>query len=235
MNNLDMIVRETGSMFTVDARGLHEWLEVRRDFSNWFKDQVKRAKMVEGVHYEVVFAIKGENSGGRPAREYMVTLSAAKHIGMMSNTARGEQVRRYFEACEDKLKEVSKPKEIQQAMSPIEMMRAQYEMLGLMLQNQVELANQVQRNTEQNAIADSRISALEARSDINDNYVTISGFLSLKKIRGKTREEIKILGMQVAKYCKENGIKIAKVSNPQYGQINAYPKEVLEMLIGDAA
>lgn len=235
MNNLAMTVKETGSIFTVDARALHEWLGVRKDFSDWFKSQVERVDMVERIHYEVVFPLKGENSRGRPAKDFMITISAAKHIGMMSNTARGKEVRRYFEACEEKLKEVSKPKEIQQPKSSLDILMAQYEMFGLMLQNQIDLRNQVQRNTEQNAIADSRISALEARADTDDNYVTIAGYLSLKKIKGKTGEEIRVLGMHVAKYCKENGIKIAKVSSAKHGEVNAYPKEVLEMLIGDAA
>jgi len=235
MNSLDMTMKDTGSEFQVSARALHEWLGVKKRFSDWIAYQIERVKIAEGRDYIEVYPKFGINSAGRPAHEYMLTLRTAQHIGMMANTERGFAAREYFLNCEEKLKEVSKPKEIQQPKSPLEILMAQYETLGLMLQNQVELANQVQRNTEQNAIADSRISALEARSDINDNYVTISGFLSLKKIKGKTGEEIRVLGMQVAKYCKENGIKIAKVPDARRGEVNAYPREVLEMLIGDAA
>lgn len=232
MNNLEMTIKETDSMFTVDARGLHEWLEVRRDFSSWFKDQVKRAKMVEGIHYEVIFTLKGENSRGRPAREYMVTVSAAKHIGMMSNTDRGDQVRQYFEACEDKLKEVIEAdNKLKNPHEPMD----ELEMLAVVIKSQLEHRARVKAIEATVDTLRNEVRALEARSDINDNYVTISGFLSLKKIKGKTGEEIRVLGIQVAKYCKENGIKIAKVPDSRRGQINAYPKEVLEMLIGDVA
>jgi len=221
MDNLEMTVKRTDSIFTVDARALHEWLGVRKPFSDWFKYQAERVDMVEGIDYEEVINHKVViNSGGRPAKDFMITISAAKHIGMMSNTAKGKEVRRYFEACEEKLREVSRPKEIQQPKSPLEILMAQYEMFGLMLQNQIDLQ--------------SRVSILEARSDVEDNYVTVAGHLAQKKIRNKTGEEIKALGIQAAKYCRENGVKIAKVPSTKHGQINAYPREVLQMLIGDA-
>ncbi len=78
MNSLEMTVRETGSLFTVDARALHEWLGVRKDFSTWFLNQVDRMDMVDGIHYEVVFPLKGENSGGRPAKDFTIVITVIK-------------------------------------------------------------------------------------------------------------------------------------------------------------
>lgn len=228
--DLEMIKIAEGTEFPVDVRQLHVWLGVGEKFTTWIEKRILECGFDSEIDY-ISFSEKPANSVGRPRLDYYISFDMAKELAMLEKNDKGRQARKYFIEAEKKLREVSRPKEIQQPKSSLDILMAQYEMVGLMLQNQVELANQVQRNTEQNAIADSRISALEARSDINDNYVTISGFLSLKKIKGKTREEIKILGMQVAKYCKENGIKIAKVSNPQYGQINAYPKSVLEELI----
>lgn len=70
MDNLEMTVKQTGSIFTVDARALHEWLGVKKPFSDWFKRQVERVDMVEGIDYEVIFPLKVENSRGRPAKDY---------------------------------------------------------------------------------------------------------------------------------------------------------------------
>ena len=71
------------------------------------KDQIERCDLVENQDYEV-FAEKGENpKGGRPSKEYALSINAAKEISMMSQTEKGKQARRYFIACEEKLKEVA--------------------------------------------------------------------------------------------------------------------------------
>lgn len=50
---------------TVNARELHAFLEVGKDFSTWIKDQITRARLIENRDF-VVFTEKGENpKGGR--------------------------------------------------------------------------------------------------------------------------------------------------------------------------
>lgn len=92
---------------TVNARDLHRFLQVGKDFSTWIKAQIDRGRLVEGRDY-VTFQVspkKGENpSGGRPATEYALTLDAGKHIAMMSGTEKGFEVREYFIACEKRAK-----------------------------------------------------------------------------------------------------------------------------------
>lgn len=83
----------------VNARDLHAFLGIGRDFTNWVKDQVERARLLEHRDFEV-FAEKGENPGGRPRIEYALTLDAAKHIAMMSGTEKGFEAREYFLECE---------------------------------------------------------------------------------------------------------------------------------------
>ena len=68
----------------VNARDLYAFLEVKKDFSNWIKKQIGRARLVEGRDY-IIFAQKGKNTGrGRSSLEYHLTIDAAKHIAMMS-------------------------------------------------------------------------------------------------------------------------------------------------------
>jgi phage anti-repressor protein len=100
-------INENNGNQAVNARNLHLFLEVGRDFTNWMKDQIERCDLVENQDYEV-FAEKGENpKGGRPSKEYALSINAAKEISMMSQTEKGKQARRYFIACEEKLKEVA--------------------------------------------------------------------------------------------------------------------------------
>lgn len=87
---------------TVNARELHEFLEVGKDFSTWIKVQIERARLVENRDYVTVTSPpKGGAAGNRGVRiEYHLTISSAKHIGMMSGTDKGFEVRDYFIECE---------------------------------------------------------------------------------------------------------------------------------------
>ena len=68
----------------MNARDLHAFLEVKKDFSDWIKKQIERARLLEGRDY-IIFPQKGENTGrGRSSLEYHLTIEAAKHIAMMS-------------------------------------------------------------------------------------------------------------------------------------------------------
>lgn len=93
----------------VNARDLHSFLQIGKDFSTWIKAQFERCDLTENVDFQVI-PQKGENpSGGRPIIEYALSINAAKEISMMSQTDRGKQARRYFIACEEKLQELSSP------------------------------------------------------------------------------------------------------------------------------
>jgi len=90
---------------TVNARDLHEFLEVGRDFSNWIKDRIGEYVFNENEDY-IVFAKIGENlpQGGRPAIEYHISLDMAKELAMVERTEKGRQARKYFIECENRLK-----------------------------------------------------------------------------------------------------------------------------------
>ncbi|MBU2853364.1 antA/AntB antirepressor family protein [Acidithiobacillus ferriphilus] len=85
---------------TVNARDLHTFLGVGKDFSNWIKDRIQQHEFVEDQDV-IVFAKFGENpKGGRPAKDYALTLDAAKHIAMSEHTPKGREARQYFIQCE---------------------------------------------------------------------------------------------------------------------------------------
>jgi anti-repressor protein len=112
MNELISISNSTingQSVNTVNARNLHAFLEVGKDFSTWIKVQIERARLVENRDY-LVFTQKGENpNGGRPSLDYFLTIDAAKHVAMMSGTEKGFEVRDYFIECEHRAKSISQP------------------------------------------------------------------------------------------------------------------------------
>ena len=57
-------------------------------------------RLIEGRDYLSHNFVENPSSGGRPRTDYHLTLEAAKHIGMMSGTDKGFEVRDYFIECE---------------------------------------------------------------------------------------------------------------------------------------
>ena len=93
---IESSVIDGSAVETVNARDLAKNLEVKKDFSNWMKHQIESLNLEENFDYRV-FTQKGENlDGGRPLKEYILTVDAAKHIAMASRTEQGKKVRRYF-------------------------------------------------------------------------------------------------------------------------------------------
>ena len=99
---------------TVNARDLHTFLEVGRDFSNWIKNRVKQYQFVEGEDFILISLndqsgfspkwAKTLNTGGRPTKDYFITLDMAKELAMVERNEKGREARRYFINCERQLK-----------------------------------------------------------------------------------------------------------------------------------
>jgi anti-repressor protein len=91
----------------VNARELHEFLNIGRDFSTWIKDKLQKYGFVENQDF-IVFTESGENPfGGRPSTEYILTMDTGKEIAMVENNIKGSQIRRYFIAVEKKYKQAA--------------------------------------------------------------------------------------------------------------------------------
>jgi len=89
---------------TVNARDLHAFLEIGKDFSSWIKDRIAQYGFVENQDF-ILFPGIGENPlGGRPAKEYALTLDMAKELSMVERNEKGKQARQYFIACERQAK-----------------------------------------------------------------------------------------------------------------------------------
>lgn len=92
----------------VSGRELHEKLEVKDHYTDWFK------RMCEyGFNEGVDFVSLSENSekpqGGRPLTNHLLKLDMAKEIAMIQRTDKGKQVRQYFLEIE---KEYNSPEKI---------------------------------------------------------------------------------------------------------------------------
>jgi len=60
---------------------------VGKDFSNWIKKQIERARLVEGRDFIAITGSPKRANGEfnpKPSVDYYLTIEAAKHIAMMS-------------------------------------------------------------------------------------------------------------------------------------------------------
>lgn len=82
---------------TVSARDLYEKLEIKTSFKDWFP------RMCEyGFEEGKDFCSKmSESTGGRPAKDYDLTIRCAKEICMLQRTEIGRTIRNYFLDLED--------------------------------------------------------------------------------------------------------------------------------------
>jgi hypothetical protein len=105
------------------------------------------------------------------------------------------------------------------------------ESVNRMYENDLELRKQKKLIAEQAAKIDNhdgRILEVESKiSSKNENYYTISGYMSKNKISLSASESFKSFGIRAAKLSKENGITILKEYDAKYGEVNSYDKNKL--------
>jgi phage anti-repressor protein len=80
----------------VNARYLHAFLDVGKRFATWITDRIDQFGFLENVDFEVFPEIGKNPQGGRPSKEYILTLGMAKELAMVQNNAKGREARRYF-------------------------------------------------------------------------------------------------------------------------------------------
>lgn len=92
-----------------DARVLHGFLGVGKDFTTWVKGRIKKYGFIEDEDFSIS---RSPNLGSRNNQglsnlvagdnrvEYHVTLDTAKELSMVENNEKGRAARKYFIACE---------------------------------------------------------------------------------------------------------------------------------------
>ncbi len=123
MNELFKINRdEQGTPRLESARELYTFLEVKQQFSDWFKNRVIKYGFQEGVDYVEVEgftknAVKPNDDNfhkpmkvsrrGPVATDYAITLDMAKELAMVERTDKGKQARQYFIDAEKTLRAIA--------------------------------------------------------------------------------------------------------------------------------
>lgn len=220
--NIAINSRQIGSdlISTISGRELHAELGVGKDFTNWAKAQIKRGRFVENRDF-VKLAQKGELSAtGQTLIEYHFTLEAGKHIGMMSGTDRGFEVREYFLECERRAKAATLP--------TVKDPRTAALIEALVRQDAIE--QEQTRQATEIARLQENVAVIEARTQPENRHFTVLGYSNLmgRPIDARTAAN---LGRKCAALSREKGLVIGNVSDPRFGAVHSYHESILQAVL----
>lgn len=113
--------KQNGFVTAVNARIVHEWLGVGRDFSNWIKGRIDKYEFSEHIDYCVVKVLSSPNLATAKSRaqvktEYHCTPDMVKELAMIESSAMGKLARKYFIDCETKANQLLLEKEERQKL-----------------------------------------------------------------------------------------------------------------------
>jgi phage anti-repressor protein len=213
---------------TVDARELHTFLQVGKDFSTWIKDRIAKYGFEAEKDFTGFSPNLGKTSeqGGRPTTEYALSIGMAKELSMVENNEQGRKARRYFIAAEERLQS-AKPMTVEesilhtQTLLAARMQRVE-EHVGLTTQRERSTAKAVGIVIEH---LQSARPALPTEADIPDGMLCPWDYLG--EVEPETRNEKTSKG--VAREAAKLYAGFAYGAGPKANwPRTAYPRDILE-------
>lgn len=211
MNEI-MKVTESNGKQLIDARELHQFLEVNSKFADWIKNRIVKYEFIEGEDFVCISKSLEKPQGGRPSDEYALTIEMAKELAMVENNAKGSMARKYFIEVEQKYKAIP-----MQLNTP--------ELLLKAVQMLVETTNR------QNEI-ESRVEKLETKTIGSGELQHFSILAFCNNIHKQiSLNEAKEFGQKCSRMCTQMGFQTGKIPDPRFGTVKTYPLSVLESII----
>jgi phage anti-repressor protein len=103
-NNIIPIYDVNGERI-VNARELHEFMQVKDKFATWITRRIEKYKFTENLDYKHISQKCETSTGFTTRKEYYLTMDTAKEIAMVENNERGRYIRKYFIETEKKFKQ----------------------------------------------------------------------------------------------------------------------------------
>ena len=141
MELIKIIEREGRQL--VSGRELHEFLEIKTKYKDWFRRMVEYG-FEEEIDFIRVAQKRATNNLKNPVTtviDHAISIDMAKEISMIQRTEKGKAARQYFINCEKKLKEVKK-------LSPMELMELQFKALKEQKEKISQVENRVYKLEE---------------------------------------------------------------------------------------
>lgn len=134
MNDLIKINYDDRERPTVMGRELHEALEVKTAYKDWFPRMCEYG-FTEGEDYCSILSDRSDGLPGKSRTDHQITISMAKELCMLQRTERGKQCRQYFISVEEAWNkpEAVMARALQMANRTLDGIKADNERLALQL------------------------------------------------------------------------------------------------------
>lgn len=159
----------------VNARELHAYLESKQDFSNWINNRIKQYNFMENQDFILVLNQQNKvsnkiienpqnpkNKGGRPTKEYFLTLDMAKELSMVERIDKGRTARRYFIDCEQRLYQLQQTKDKNKVVNH-QFTQLIYTLKNTVLQQQAMMSRMVKLQEQSNQLQAQTLKLLSQR------------------------------------------------------------------------
>ena len=245
MKDLIKITTNDEGQQLVSARELYEFLEVKKDFTDWFKYRVAQYGFEENLDFTTIL---GKSTGGRPSKDFAIKIEMAKELSMVENSEKGKEARKYFIECEKIAKgETNVNKHISDtdgAKSQIDLLTVTSKLLNLNDSSKLLLATKIYKDYNiptayLPTYTDSRGVLKSATELLKENNISIStikfnkimidkGYLiEVERTSGKDKSKIKKFKNLAKTEFGENQI---SPKNPKETQPMYYENKFLELL-----
>lgn len=202
----------------VDARGLHGFLGVRDSFHQWIGRRIAEYGFEEASD----FCTEMCKTGGRPRRDYHLTLDMAKELAMVERSDIGRATRRYFIAMEKAAVEMAETLHAEGRAEDIPVAYFDAQTLKAELRDEFS----------------ARLAELEARLPkrpaLTNDWLTaraVAEFMGILDPRIPASGQAAVasrIGVELTGYCLLNGHKVQKTGYAAQKKKNLYPKAGVE-------
>jgi len=139
------------------------------------------------------------------ATEYFISIDMAKELSMVENNDKGREARRWFIAREKQAVEMTNDPFIALRLKQI--------------------------------AAEKRLSVIEEHVNLlipAPGFYTVTGYANRTKVRIDSPTAQR-LGVKVSKICRDRGVTPGTVPDAKWGNVNAYPEDILREVFNDAS
>ena len=162
MSELIKITTNEEGIQLVSARELHEGLEIKTRFNDWFNRMIGYG-FEENIDYTAITQKRVTAQGNETTlTDYIITTDMAKEICMIQRTDLGRQYRKYFIECEKKLKQLQTP--------------------SYMIDDKIARAERWIIEERQRQALCEKVQELQPKADYTDNVLVSDELLSISQI-----------------------------------------------------
>ena len=90
----------------INERELHKALNNKRKFVDWMKQRIEQYDFMENEEFWSFSQICEKPTGGRPSKEYYISIDMAKELCMVENNNIGKRLRKYFIEVEKRYRSI---------------------------------------------------------------------------------------------------------------------------------